>query len=797
MAPVWLRFRAEFRSRWRSWLPLAALAGIAAGFVLATAAGAQRTDTAIARYRAEAEVFDVWVGRGELWNLKLDFARVERLPQVIQATRSLDLAFWGRTDSGRRLTVNEAELNVAINGPDGARNDPKFLVGRAPDPSRPREMYVGTAAADRFGLHVGSKLRVRFATPREVTRIDETGDHDVRARPETAGDGPLLTMRVVGIAAEVASEDALGWISISSGLYDKYRERLGAWVEITGIRLRRGDADLAAFRAGVERIAGRRSVGIYPYRNWIDKLQSSIHLQAQALWLFAVLGGLSALLLVGQALARQTALESADYPLLSSLGMTRRQLFSLAMLRVAPVGVVAGVVAVGVAVALSPLAPIGAARTAEPDPGLAFDPLVVAGGLATVALVALAALVPAWRVAWVRGDHGRPRTSAGIAFLARAGLPPAGVSGVRMALERGRGRTAVPVGSTLLAAVVGVAAVVATLTVSASADHLLSTPRLYGQNWDAVVGNATEPRYSDRFVERLRTDRGIGGLAAGTVREARVGGEPNAVLAWDALRGGLSPTVVEGRFPAASDEILLGTETADAFGAEVGARVAGSSGDRAFGYRVVGRAVMPDFGVHGAGTLALGNGAAMTFAGLRRIEPGAEPNVFMVDLAAGAEGPGALARLRRKYAATAPAQPAEVGNWGRVGEFPLLIASLVAAASAALLAHALITSIRRRRRDIAILMTLGFERRDIRATLAWQATTIAAVGLLVGVPIGIGIGRFAWNLFATDLGVAPEPVAPVWPGLLVIPAAVLLANLVSLIPGRMAAATPSAILRAE
>jgi hypothetical protein len=795
---VWIRLRAELRLQWRSWLTLALFSGLAAGLVIATAAGARRTDSAVARYRAAAEVFDVWVARGELWDLKMDFSLVERLPQVAQATRSIDLAFWGRTESGRPVTVTEAELNVAINGRDGARNDPKFIAGRAPDPARADELYVGSAAADQYDLQIGSTLRVRVATPREVTRIDATGEHDVYADPQTAGTGPLLTLRVVGIAAEVQSEDALGWMSVSPAFHDRYGQKVGAWSEFTGVRLKRGDADLDAFRAGVERIADGRPVGVYPYRNWITKLQNSIHLQARALWLLAALGGLAALLLVGQALARQTALESNEYPLLRSLGMTRRQLFALGLLRVAPVAAVAGVLAAGVAAGLSPLAPIGAARTAEPDPGLDLAPLVWAGGAATAALVLLVALLPAWRVARTRLDQAGPRSLAAVAVLARAGLPPAGVSGIRMALEPGRGRTAVPVGSTLLGAVVGVTAIAATLTITASADHLLSTPRLYGQNWDAVIGDGTEPKYPKRFVARLGADRSIAELAAGTIRDTRVEGEPTGVLALAMVRGSLSPTVVEGRQPAAAGEILLGTKTARALEAEIGDEVEGRTGKRVSKYRVVGRGVLPDFGVHGAGTLALGNGAAMTLQGVRRLEPQAAPNVFLLGLAATANRRATLARLQRDVLASVPGRPADVANWGRVSAFPYALAALVAAAAAALLAHALLTSIRRRRRDLAILKTLGFERRDVRATVAWQATTVAAIGLLVGLPLGAATGRFAWNLFAAELGVAPEPVVPLWSGLLVIPAALLLANLVALLPGRIAAGTrPALVLRAE
>jgi putative ABC transport system permease protein len=215
--------------------------------------------------------------------------------------------------------------------------------------------------------------------------------------------------------------------------------------------------------------------------------------------------------------------------------------------------------------------------------------------------------------------------------------------------------------------------------------------------------------------------------------------------------------------------------------------------------RVVGRGVLPEVAA-GAGlaTVALGQGAAMTFDGLRRLDPRAPRNIFLLDLAAGVDRQATLARLERDASAAVPSRPADVGNWGRVRGFPYVLAALIAAAAAAILAHALVTSARRRRRDLAILKTLGFERRDLQATVAWQASTVTAIGLLAGLPLGVGIGRFAWNLFAEELGVIPEPVAPVWPGLVVIPAALLLANLVALLPGRIAAGTrPALILRAE
>ena len=797
MPAVRMRLRAELRARWRAWLTLAVLAGLGAGLVIATAAGARRTDDAVARYRAAAEVFDVWVGKNEMSDAA--FARVEKLPQVARATRSVDVAFWGRNDAGRAVTVNDAELNAPINGPEAGHERTKYLSGRPPDPARADEIYVGARAAEENDLQVGSTLRVRIATPRELGKFADTRGFRAGADPETTGTGPLITLRVVGVVAEVLSEDALGFVSLSRGFYETYRQRVGLWGELTAIRLKRGDGDLDAFRAGVEQLAGGKQFGFYPYRSYITKLQSSIDLQTQALLVLAVLGGLAVLVLVGQALARQAALDSSEHPLLLSLGMTHRQLLALGIMRVAPVSLAAGALAFGVAVALSPLAPIGVARWAEPDPGLALDaPLVGGGAVATTALVLLAAVVPAWRASRTRPHDARRRSSAAVGFLARAGFPASGVSGVRMALEPGRGRTAVPVRSTLLAAIVGVAAVTATFTITESADHLLNTPRLYGHNWDAVIGVGDGSSYPDAFVTRLREDRSIAELSAGTVDEIRIGGKATGVLAMNSIRGALSPTVLEGRAPARSGEILLGTKTAGTLTAEIGDTVEGRIGDRASAFRVVGRGVLPDFAISGAGPLAFGNGVAMTAGGMRRLDPQAPRNLLLLGLAPTADTQATLARLQRAGSATPPPRPAEVGNWGRVDGFPYLFAGLIAVAAAALLAHALATSIRRRRRDLAILKTLGFERRDVRATVAWQAATVAAIGLLVGLPLGVLLGRFAWNLFATELGVVSEPVAPALSALLVIPATLLLANLVALLPGRIAARTrPALVLRAE
>ena len=74
---------------------------------------------------------------------------------------------------------------------------------------------------------------------------------------------------------------------------------------------------------------------------------------------------------------------------------------------------------------------------------------------------------------------------------------------------------------------------------------------------------------------------------------------------------------------------------------------------------------------------------------------------------------------------------------------------------------------------------------------------MTAVGLVLGLPLGIAGGRSVWGLVANSLSVVPQPVIP--PSiLLVAPAAMVVANLMAVLPARRAASVrPAEILRAE
>ena len=110
----------------------------------------------------------------------------------------------------------------------------------------------------------------------------------------------------------------------------------------------------------------------------------------------------------------------------------------------------------------------------------------------------------------------------------------------------------------------------------------------------------------------------------------------------------------------------------------------------------------------------------------------------------------------------------------------------------------MVASARRRRRDFAILKTLGLVRRQVSSITAWQISTLAGLALLAGVPLGVAAGHWAWALFARGLGISTIAITPVPLVLLTIPAVIVAANAVAFWPGRTTARLrPAEVLRAE
>ncbi|MSO87550.1 MAG: ABC transporter permease [Acidimicrobiia bacterium] len=155
----------------------------------------------------------------------------------------------------------------------------------------------------------------------------------------------------------------------------------------------------------------------------------------------------------------------------------------------------------------------------------------------------------------------------------------------------------------------------------------------------------------------------------------------------------------------------------------------------------------------------------------------------LIDLAPGTS-PAVLGDYSRSGELITPFRVARVRNLEQVGMLPFLLAAFAASVGLLAVGHGLWVSINARRRDLAVLATLGFRPQDIRTMLLWQATFIAIVGTLLGVTVGIILGTNAWSAVASSTAVIDQAVVPGVALVLIVGGTFLGCNLIALVAAR-------------
>jgi hypothetical protein len=395
------------------------------------------------------------------------------------------------------------------------------------------------------------------------------------------------------------------------------------------------------------------------------------------------------------------------------------------------------------------------------------------------------------------------RSSVWARTVAGFDLPPPMGVGFGFALDRGRGRRAVPVWSAIGAAVLAVAGVVAAGSFGSSLDRLVSTPSRYGWTWDQALGGIGGLDDPCSAGSAVKDDPAVQAATTLCYGDVVVGGRPTVGWVFHAGRGSIAPTIVSGRAPGTRHEIALGRDLLRGIDRSVGdsATVRTDSGRRR--YRIVGTFVMA--GVGDAQPIA---GAALfTRAGLDRGFSADDGTAVDEGTAVVALRPNAdRAAFERRTRAlngdqepTVATVPAEIERLRQIDALPFVLALLILVIGLIAVSYTLVVTVRRRSTDIAILKTVGFSRRQVRGAVAWQASTVGVIGLVVGVVAGIVAGQLIWRAVANDLGVDPGLSVPVAAFVVVlVPFTLLVVNGIAAVPAAMAARTPPAVvLRAE
>jgi hypothetical protein len=803
LGAVRLIFHTELRRRWRSWLAIAILISVVGGLVLAAAAAGRRTNSAFPRFVA-AHGFDTVVYATR------PVPKVAHLPDVMSATE-LIIPDTGNPTCDCTHRFNNVSFGVAVTLPQG-RSLFTLVSGHLPDPSDPDQVLASFTLLQDYGVHIGTIIHVPFEAPSQSA--DYNNPNTGLPNPK----GPKLALHVVGIEAS-----EFQFPSGNTPVYFLYADQAFRRTVLphTGVeyqyyvRLRNGAAGISAFDEETKNLnLGTGSVGASSEDGEAVIIQASIHPQAIGWWILAALAALVGLAVVGQALGRQSTVESEDFPTLASVGVDRRQLLALGMARNLVVGVAGAAGALAVATALSPIAPLGEARLAEASTGFVFDTLVLPlGALATVVVVLALGSWPALRAARTLRPDDRSLAappSAIVTRLVALGAPPTAVIGVRNALERRSGGSTVPLGSALLGIVLAVIALCGTGVFGASLTHLTGTPRLWGDPEQISFGTPN-PTLLKSLENNTAVTAITEGVGAGylSVNKVMVG-----TVVGTSLRGPLLFSTVDGRSPSADDQIGLGHTTMRLVGAHLGSVVkvtvtTHSGARRTEPFRVVSQNSFPQEG----GFVSLGTGALLTTSGLeralclpgptlalcRREVGGKSTGGIRVTFVSGAAGKAAMDHYLVAYPSitSKPLTPTSLINFGEAVNFPLIFGAMLAIFGAATLAHLLVVSVSRRRREVGLLKVLGFVNGQVISTVSWQATTLALVGIVVGVPLGVVLGRTVWNAFANNLGVVPVAVVPVLLVVILAVSVLVVANIIAVAPALAATRSkPGDLLRA-
>jgi hypothetical protein len=817
------RFQRTFRQRRGAYLSLVLLIGLVGGLSMGALAAARRTESSFPTFLATTNPSNLSVATA-LWNPALGYATgyngplvatIARLPDVRRA-ESYSGIYSEPIGANGEPTSADQNANFDVNGSvDGLYFNPDrvtVLQGRMADPKRANEIMMTVGAADALGLHVGQ-------TVTWGTYTNSQFESAANAPPALHERLTLVGTVVLNNAVVQDEIDANGPTTvIFTPALTRRLENCCANYTFTFLQLDQGSRDVTAVEAELERvIPAKLPHDFYDASIDVTKAQNAIKPEAIALAVFGLIAGLAAILIAGQVIGRQLGFWAPEERTLRALGANPFMTAGDGLFGIMGAVVVGALVAAAVAVALSPLAPLGPVRPYYPDPGVAFDWTVLGLGVVVLVVVlgSVAIVLAVQRAPQRTGTRRRPRAPSRIEGAASAsGLPISAVTGIRFALEPGAESEAVPVRSAILGATLAVVVIIATVVFGTSLNSLVSHPRLYGWNWNyaLMAGGGVGDIPAAPSATLLDHDPSVaawsgywfGNLQIDGLTVPVLGGSPGATVA---------PPILTGHGFDGPGQIVLGPGTLAQIHKSVGDSVTVRYGTTTpHLLRIVGTATMPAVGVGGVtGHASMGTGAVVPYqllpASVRNqfsVSP-AGPNAEFVRLKPGANAKTALRSLNRIAAeVTHPGnngsyvlgveRPAEIVNYHSMGATPLILGLGLTVGAVTALGLTLVASVRRRRRSMAMLRTLGFTGGQLRASVAWQSSVAVVIGLVIGVPLGIVAGRFLWDLFATNIYVVPRPTVPALAIVAIAFGALVLGNLVAALPGRTAARTPAALL---
>jgi hypothetical protein len=834
---AWYFLRHNFVRRWPTYLVIMLLVGMVGGLSIGSIVAARRTESSFNVFLKSTNPSDLSVLLPGP-NLTVHLARLP-LVRHVAGVQFFLAGFTAGSHGAPNLTGPIGDGDVSPFGSLGAeyfRQDKLAVTqGRMANPHRADE-FVMTAEGERLmGWHVGHTVTMYFYS---IPHTFLPGWGTAKVKPTLRIREHLVGTVVLNSQVVLDEVDLYPAPMIfTPALTRPFVASAGNYIDYD-LQLEHGARSVSKVELEIIKALPRGTTYTFHVTSdVVTQVNRSIEPIGIALSVFGLIAALATLVITGGLLARTLSNEDGDFVVLRALGAGPRTIAFAGVLGVLSAVLAGSVLALVVGVALSPIGPIGPVRPVYPHGGIGFDWTVLGAAFVffVVVLGSAAALLAqrhSRRTVVKKRTLVAPVSSRLANGLARAGLAVTGVTGVRFALEPGRDRDAVPIRSALVGAALAVTIVVATLTFGSGLSTLISHPSLYGWNWNmALTGDQDVPPQSTTLLSHSPLVASWSGFNYANVQ---IDGMtvPALIVKTHATT---APPLLSGHEVDASNQIVLGAQTMAELHKHLGDTVTGGYGapQDAPVYVppttlvIVGTATFPAVGASLSEHPSMGVGAIIP----QGIQPTAmkkflrQPNatlngpklVFVrfrpgVSTAAGKAELKKIVNVGNRALAALPdglgggdnvallgvQYPAEIENYRTIGATPAVLALALAVGAMVALGFTLSTSVRRRRRDLAMLRTLGFTSRQLRSVVVWQASVNGFVGVVAGLPIGILLGRWLWTLFARHIDAVPRPTVPVLSIVVVALVTMVLVNVVAALPGSTAAHTSTArVLRGE
>jgi hypothetical protein len=779
----WLR--VTLRRKLRALALLVVVIVVGAGGAIGAATGARRGVAAAERLAARSAVPEVFVTAAD----PAIFDDVTRQPEVAARSGAVRLRLQPEGVPCDSEEPNYFPIAVPVAGVPFAVPRPRLVAGRFPDQARPREALISEQHARRLGIGVGDEVRY---VP-----------WGVDGGPGCASSG--FTVEVVGVVRELfeigAGDDPVvantyltqAFLAAHPELSDG---RVDGWIDLVTGAPAHDFVDSVARRAPTSASGEALASALVLTADATRRMQPALDAGAAGMWALAAIVALVAGAVLALGISRFTSTISSDLDLLAVLGMSRGQRAAAA----AGFGIVVVALglplALGLAALLSTAHLVGLAAIVEPEPGLDVDVQALAiGTVAVVVVVGLIIAVTSWRAAGATGrraDRTGTVARTGLAErVASMGAPTWVALGTGYALGRGR-RTTLPARSALLGVAIGSAGVVGVLVFGLGVAHASTEPAVYGWgSWDGLVNPLEEESGSSRDpAEILAGDQDVAAVATIQIRfRLSLDGEVVGGTAISNVRGRSGPTVVRGRLPVGPSEIALGGHTASGLGVDIGSTVDAEGPAGMARLDVVGVVAFPDFD---SDLLDAGWTADREVVDALGWPPGCndESECFettAVAWRAGTDVDHVAARIEGLgLDVVRPAPGPDVRRIAETAGLPRIAAGIVALIAAAGLAHTLDLTVRRRRRELAVMRALGFERAHVRRILYVEGFVLGAVGGMLGCLAGLVLGRMAWRAAARRIGIGAALPSSTIVVAIVLASATALGVLLAIVPAHLA-----------